>query len=138
MRQNFWWMNIILLCFVQLYSCFLAVCPLRLRRLRLSWLLICILSLLPSIEQGWFLSCCHLFCSGRVEPAFKTSSIGLQVLRSVIGGLGMLCVFTGLSITSLAEVTVLLFTVPIFATLFSICFMAEDVGMLWWLFLLAS
>ena len=71
-----------------------------------------------------------LFWQGRA--AFKTSSIGLQVLRSVIGGLGMLCVFTGLSMISLAEVTVLLFTVPIFATLFSICFMAEEVGISRW------
>ncbi len=71
-----------------------------------------------------------LLWQGRV--AFQTSSVRLQVLRGGIGGLGMLCVFTGLSIISLAEVTVLLFTVPIFATLLSILFMAEKVGIRRW------
>ena len=72
------------------------------------------------------------------RAALKTSSIRLQVLRGVIGGLGMLCVFTGLSMIPLAEVTVLLFTVPIFATLLSICFMAEKVGIRRWVAILVG
>jgi len=64
----------------------------------------------------------------RGRAVFNTSSIRLQVVRGGIGGLGMLCVFTGLSMISLAEVTVLLFTVPIFATLLSIVFLSEKVG----------
>ena len=71
-----------------------------------------------------------LFWRGRA--VFNTSSIGLQVVRGGIGGLGMLCVFTGLSMISLAEVTVLLFTVPIFATLLSIVFLSEKVGVRRW------
>ena len=71
-----------------------------------------------------------LFWRGRV--VFNTSSIRLQVVRGGIGGLGMLCVFTGLSMVSLAEVTVLLFTVPIFATLLSIVFLSEKVGVRRW------
>ena len=71
-----------------------------------------------------------LFWRGRA--VFNTSSIRLQVLRGSIGGLGMLCVFTGLSMISLAEVTVLLFTVPIFATLLSILFLSEKVGLRRW------
>ncbi len=71
-----------------------------------------------------------LFWRGRAE--FNTSSIRLQVLRGGIGGLGMLCVFSGLSMISLAEVTVLLFTVPIFATLLSIVFLSEKVGVRRW------
>ena len=71
-----------------------------------------------------------LFWRGRA--VFNTSSIRLQVLRGGIGGLGMLCVFTGLSMISLAEVTVLLFTVPIFATLLSIVFLSEKVGVRRW------
>ena len=71
-----------------------------------------------------------LFWRGRA--VFNTSSIRLQVLRGSIGGLGMLCVFTGLSMISLAEVTVLLFTVPIFATLLSIVFLSEKVGVRRW------
>ena len=71
-----------------------------------------------------------LFWRGRA--VFNTSSIRLQVARGGIGGLGMLCVFTGLSMISLAEVTVLLFTVPIFATLLSIVFLSEKVGIRRW------
>ncbi len=71
-----------------------------------------------------------LFWQGRA--VFNTSSIRLQVVRGGIGGLGMLCVFTGLSMISLAEVTVLLFTVPIFATLLSIVFLSEKVGIRRW------
>ena len=71
-----------------------------------------------------------LFWRGRA--VFNTSSIRLQVVRGGIGGLGMLCVFTGLSMISLAEVTVLLFTVPIFATLLSVVFLSEQVGVRRW------
>ena len=71
-----------------------------------------------------------LFWRGRA--VFNTSSIRLQVVRGGIGGIGMLCVFTGLSMISLAEVTVLLFTVPIFATLLSIVFLSEKVGVRRW------
>jgi len=71
-----------------------------------------------------------LFWRGRA--VFNTSSIRLQVVRGGVGGLGMLCVFTGLSMISLAEVTVLLFTVPIFATLLSIVFLSEKVGIRRW------
>ena len=71
-----------------------------------------------------------LFWRGRA--VFNTSSIRLQVVRGGVGGLGMLCVFTGLSMISLAEVTVLLFTVPIFATLLSIMFLSEKVGVRRW------
>ena len=71
-----------------------------------------------------------LFWRGRA--VFNTSSIRLQVVHGGIGGLGMLCVFTGLSMISLAEVTVLLFTVPIFATLLSIVFLSEKVGVRRW------
>ena len=71
-----------------------------------------------------------LFWRGRA--VFNTSSIRLQVVRGGIGGLGMLCVFTGLSMISLAEVRVLLFTVPIFATLLSIVFLSEKVGVRRW------
>ena len=71
-----------------------------------------------------------LFWRGRA--VFNTSSIRLQVVRGGVGGLGMLCVFTGLSMISLAEVTVLLFTVPIFATLLSIVFLSEKVGVRRW------
>ena len=66
------------------------------------------------------------------NKVFSTSSFKLQAIRGVIGGSGMLCVFTGLSMISLAEATTLLFTVPIFATLLSIVFLSERVGVRRW------
>ena len=68
----------------------------------------------------------------RGGTVFKTSSVKLQVLRGTIGGLGMLCGFTGLSLVPLAEATALLFTMPIFSTLLSIFFLAEKVGWKRW------
>ena len=64
--------------------------------------------------------------------AVRTSSVKMQVARGVVGGVGMLCVFTGLSLVSLAEATALLFTVPIFATLLSVIFLSEKVGVRRW------
>ena len=61
-----------------------------------------------------------------------TSSFKLQIIRGAIGGTGMLCVFTGLSMITLAEATTLLFTVPIFATLLSVIFLSERVGIRRW------
>ncbi len=63
---------------------------------------------------------------------FVTSSFKLQAIRGAVGGTGMLCVFTGLSMISLAEATTLLFTVPIFATLLSVIFLSERVGIRRW------
>ena len=62
----------------------------------------------------------------------KTSSVKLQVARGGVGGIGMLCVFTGLSLVPLAEATALLFTVPIFATLLAVSFLSEKVGIRRW------
>ena len=62
----------------------------------------------------------------------KTSSVKLQVARGAVGGVGMLCVFTGLSLVPLAEATALLFTVPIFATLLAVGFLSEKVGIRRW------
>ena len=61
-----------------------------------------------------------------------TSSYPLQITRGLFGGSGMVCVFTGLSLVPLAEATTLLFTVPIFATLLSILFFRESVGIRRW------
>ena len=57
------------------------------------------------------------------KNVFATSSLKLQAIRGAVGGTGMLCVFTGLNMISLAEATTLLFTVPIFATLLSVIFL---------------
>ena len=44
----------------------------------------------------------------------------------------MLCMFTGFSLVSLPEATSLLFTVPIFATILSVMFLSERVGIKRW------
>jgi drug/metabolite transporter (DMT)-like permease len=62
----------------------------------------------------------------------KTSSIKLQVIRGGVGGVCMLCMFTGFSLVSLPEATSLLFTVPIFATILSVMFLSERVGIKRW------
>lgn len=62
----------------------------------------------------------------------KTSSVKLQVIRGSVGGVCMLCMFTGFSLVSLPEATALLFTVPIFATILSIIFLSERVGIKRW------
>ncbi len=66
------------------------------------------------------------------KSSLETSSYGLQVTRGLFGGSGMVCVFYGLSLVPLAEATTLLFTVPIFATLLSIIFLKEAVGIRRW------
>ena len=67
-----------------------------------------------------------------------TSSIKLQVIRGLVGGSGMVCVFTGLSLVPLAEATTLLFTVPIFTTVLSVLFLSEKVGIRRWLAIIAG
>lgn len=62
----------------------------------------------------------------------KTSSVKLQVIRGGVGGVCMLCMFTGFSLVSLPEATSLLFTVPIFATILSVIFLSERVGIKRW------
>ena len=64
--------------------------------------------------------------------AVKTSSVKLQVIRGSVGGVCMLCMFTGFSLVSLPEATSLLFTVPIFATILSVIFLSERVGIKRW------
>jgi drug/metabolite transporter (DMT)-like permease len=68
----------------------------------------------------------------------RTQSVKLQIIRGFVGGICMLCMFTGFSLVSLAEATALLFTVPIFATLLSIVFLSEQVGVKRWLAILTG
>ena len=64
--------------------------------------------------------------------AVKTSSVKLQVIRGSVGGVCMLCMFMGFSLVSLPEATSLLFTIPIFATILSVIFLSERVGIKRW------
>jgi len=62
----------------------------------------------------------------------KTNRIGLLTLRGALNVLCMLAFFTSLSITPLAEVTALVFTAPIFATILAVLFFGERAGLRRW------
>lgn len=62
----------------------------------------------------------------------RTKRPGMIIFRGVLNLACMLAFFTALSITPLAEVTVLVFTAPIFATVLAVFVFGEKVGMLRW------
>ena len=62
-----------------------------------------------------------------LEP-LKTKKIKLHVARSIFNVLAMLSFFYALSVTSLAEVSSLGFTAPLFATILAVFFLKEVVG----------
>ena len=62
----------------------------------------------------------------------KTKRPGMIVFRGVLNLVCMLAFFMALAITPLAEVTVLVFTAPIFATMLAVFVFGEKVGLLRW------
>ncbi len=62
----------------------------------------------------------------------KTKRPGMIVFRGVLNLVCMLAFFMALAITPLAEVTVLVFTAPIFATVLAVFVFGEKVGLLRW------
>ncbi|NQV85443.1 MAG: DMT family transporter [Rhodospirillales bacterium] len=62
----------------------------------------------------------------------KTNRPGLLILRGVLNIACMLAFFYALSITPLAEVTALVFTAPIFATILAVVFFGERAGLRRW------
>ena len=68
-----------------------------------------------------------------VRDALHTTRPGLHVVRGLLHTAGMLIWFVGLTITPLAEVTALGFTVPIFVTIGAALFLAEDVRLRRWI-----
>lgn len=62
----------------------------------------------------------------------KTRRLGLLTLRGVLNLTCMLAFFVALSITPLAQVTVLVFTAPIFATVLAVFVFGEKVWILRW------
>ncbi|MBC8337607.1 MAG: DMT family transporter [Alphaproteobacteria bacterium] len=62
----------------------------------------------------------------------KTNRLGLLTLRGALNVLCMLAFFYSLSITPLAEVTALVFTAPIFATILAMLVFGERAGVLRW------
>ena len=62
----------------------------------------------------------------------RTKRPGMIVFRGVLNLVCMLAFFVALAITPLAEVTVLVFTAPIFATMLAVFVFGEKVGLLRW------
>lgn len=63
---------------------------------------------------------------------FKTNNLGLYIFRGVLSTGGTLAMFYALSVTPIATVTALNFTMPIFTTLLAIFFLHEQVGKARW------
>jgi len=70
--------------------------------------------------------------------SLKSNNVKLQTFRAIVGSVAMLCMFYGLSITELAKATALMFTVPIFATILTILFLREIVGVRRWMAMLVG
>lgn len=64
--------------------------------------------------------------------SLKTGSYGLLAVRGGLNGVAMLCFFTGVSLTPLAEVAALGFTAPIFAIMLAVLFLGEKIRMRRW------
>jgi drug/metabolite transporter (DMT)-like permease len=62
----------------------------------------------------------------------KTKRPGMIIFRGALNLVCMLAFFMALAITPLAEVTVLVFTAPIFATMLAVFVFGEKVGLLRW------
>lgn len=72
-----------------------------------------------------------LFLRRGLAP-LRTTRLDLHVLRAVLTTVAMTCLFTGLSLTPLAQATALAFTAPVFATVLAIVFLGEVVRMRRW------
>ena len=58
----------------------------------------------------------------------RTGRFGMLALRGVLNCAAMLCFFTALSLSPLADVTALSFTAPLFATLLAVLILKERIG----------
>lgn len=61
--------------------------------------------------------------------SFKTKRMKMHLLRTIVGLIAMCCNFGAVMILPLAEASVLMFTVPIIATMLSIFLLSEPVGL---------
>lgn len=78
-----------------------------------------------------------LFRRGLIEP-FRTKRIGLHVVRGGLHSAGMQLWFIALPLVTLAELTALGFTGPIFITLGAALFLGEDVRLRRWIAVLVG
>jgi drug/metabolite transporter (DMT)-like permease len=88
---------------------------------------------LPAFEVAFFRALIGFLV---LSPLLLTSGLRLlatnrpklHAIRGLINGISMLCFFTGVTMTPLAELTALSFTAPIFATVLAMLFLGEKVG----------
>ena len=73
-----------------------------------------------------------------LHRSFKTNRLGLHVTRGAIHTAGMMLWFVALPLTTLAEITALGFTGPIFVTVGAALFLAEDVRLRRWIAVLVG
>ena len=64
--------------------------------------------------------------------SFRTNRLMLQIARAVLGVVGILAIYYALSVTPLATVTALNFTMPIFTTVLAVLFLKERVDAAKW------
>src|SRR5689334_232437 len=65
--------------------------------------------------------------------SFRTNRMGLHISRGAIHTVGMMLWFVALPLTTLAEITALGFTGPIFVTIGAALFLGEDVRLRRWI-----
>lgn len=66
-------------------------------------------------------------------PTLKTAHLGMHATRSAVGLLGMVFTYGAYILLPLAEATTIGFTTPIFATILSVIFLREFVGVHRWI-----
>jgi len=63
---------------------------------------------------------------------FRTRRIGMHLFRASLNVVNMMCFFSAVAITPLAELVALNFTAPVFATLLAVLILREVVGLRRW------
>ena len=64
--------------------------------------------------------------------SFRTNHLMLQIARTVLSVIGILAIYYALSVTPLATVTALNFTMPIFTTVLAVLLLKEHVDIAKW------
>ena len=69
----------------------------------------------------------------RYKNLFQTTKLKLHLSRAFAGTFGMICIFLGVKFLPIAEAITITFAAPIFATIFSMIFLGEEVKIFRWI-----
>ena len=69
----------------------------------------------------------------RYKNLFQTTKLKLHLGRAIFGTLGMVSIFLGVKFLPIAEAITITFAAPIFATIFSMIFLGEQVRIYRWI-----